>query len=109
MTGFASHAALQIRIHHLPHDRSRANDGDLHHDVVKTFWTQARQARHLRPALDLKHANRVGLLQGGIHRGIVWRQVSEVHFFAVMVANELQGIFEHGHHAEAEQVHFDDA
>ena len=79
--GLSSHATLQIRIHHLSDDRSGTNDGDLHHDVVKTFWLQARQARHLRPALDLKHANRVCLLQSRIHRGIIRRQVGEIYFF----------------------------
>ena len=59
----ASLAALQIRMHHFADDRPRPNDGDLHHNVVKTCWLQARQAGHLRAALDLKHADGVGLLQ----------------------------------------------
>ena len=33
----------------------------------------------------------------------------EVDFFVIVVANEFDGIFEHGHHAEAEQIDFDDA
>ena len=33
----------------------------------------------------------------------------EIHFFVVGIANETDGIFEHGHHAEAEQIHFDDS
>ncbi len=40
---------------------------------------------------------------------IVGRQVGEIYFFAVMIVDELQGIFEHGHHAQAEQVYLDDA
>ena len=33
----------------------------------------------------------------------------EVDFFVIVIANEFDGIFEHGHHAEAEQIDFDDA
>ena len=33
----------------------------------------------------------------------------EVHFFAIVVANDLNGIFEHRHHAQPQQVHFHDA
>src|SRR5580704_3263588 len=107
--GLASHAPMYFWIHHLPHDWSGTNDGDLYHDVVKTFWLQAWQTRHLRPALDLKHANGVGFLQRGIHDRIVGRQVSEIDFLAMMVADELQRIFEHGHHSQTEQIYLDDA
>ena len=37
------------------------------------------------------------------------RQMRQVHFFAVGAANELDGFFKHSHHAQAEQIHFDDA
>ena len=33
----------------------------------------------------------------------------EVDLFFIVIADELDGVFEHGHHAEAEQVDFDDA
>ena len=102
-------AALQKRIHHLSHDRPGTNDGNLHHDVIEALGTQARQARHLGPAFHLKHADGVGFLQRGVNRGVVRRQVSEVHFFAIMIADERDGLFQHRHHAQAEQIHFDDA
>ena len=44
-----------------------------------------------------------------VDQRVVWRQMRQVHFFAVGLADQLDGFFEHGHHAEAEQVHFDDA
>ena len=106
---FASLAPLQKRIHHLPHDRPRPDDRHLHHDVVKLPGPQARQARHLRPAFHLKHSHRVGLLQRGINRRIVLRQMRQVDFFVIVIANEFDGILEHGHHAQAEQIDFDDA
>ena len=33
----------------------------------------------------------------------------QIHFFFVMVANQFERIFQHGHHAEAQQIDFDDA
>ena len=81
----ASLAALQIRMHHFAHDRPRADDGHLHDDVVKTFGAQARQASHLRAALDLKHAHRVGFLQRAINSGIVGGQARQVDLFAVIL------------------------
>ncbi len=70
---------VQVRMHHLAHDRPRPDDGDLHHDVVKLLWPQARQRRHLRAALHLEHADGVGLLESLEHSGIVGRQMGEVH------------------------------
>ena len=63
---FPSLSALKKRIHHLADDRPRPDDCDLHHDVIKAFRAQARQARHLRAAFHLEHADGVGLLQRGI-------------------------------------------
>ena len=38
---------------------ARPHDGDLDHQVVIAARLEARQHRHLRPALDLEHADRV--------------------------------------------------
>src|SRR6266403_3487288 len=35
--------------------------------------------------------------------------MAEIDFFFVVSANQLNGIFEHCHHSEAEKVHLDDA
>ncbi len=35
--------------------------------------------------------------------------MGEIDFLVIMVADKFDGILEHGHHAEAEQIHFDDA
>ena len=106
---FASLAAKNKRIHHLADDRAGADDRDLHHDVIEAQRTQARQGCHLRAAFHLKHADGVGLLQGGIHRRVILRKVGQVDFFVIVVTNEFDGILEHGHHAQAEQIDFDDA
>ena len=36
-------------------------------------------------------------------------KLREVDLFVVVIADQLDGVFEHGHHAEAEQIDFDDA
>ena len=90
-------------MHHLAHDGAGPDDGHLHHDVVKTARHHARQRGHLRAALHLEHADGVGLLQGFENRRIVLRQVREIHF-----GDQFEAVFDHRHHAQAEQVHLDD-
>ena len=48
-------------MHHAALDRPRPHDRDLDHQVVEAARLQARQHAHLRAALDLEHADRVGL------------------------------------------------
>ena len=48
-------------MHHVALDRPRPDDRDLDHEVVESLGLHARQHRHLRPAFDLEHADRVGL------------------------------------------------
>ena len=101
--------ALQIRVHHLPHDGPGADDGHLDHDVVEIPGAQAGQAGHLRPALHLEHAHGVGLLERGVDGGIVGRKMGQVHGLAVVAMDEGERVFERGHHAQPQQIHLDDA
>ena len=48
-------------MHHVALDRAGAHDGDLDDEIVEGPRLQPRQHVHLRPALDLEHADRVGL------------------------------------------------
>ncbi len=101
--------AFQIRVHHFADDGAGANDGHLHYDVVKLARHHTREGRHLRTALHLEHRDGVGLLQRFENRGIFLRQMGEVDRLAVSGRDELQAFFDDRHHAEAEQVHLDDA
>ncbi len=94
---------------HLSDNRTRPNNRHLHHDVVKLCGAQAGQKRHLRAALHLEHADGVGLLQRGVDLRVARRQMRQVDFFAVVIANQPDGFLHHRHHAESEQIHFDDA
>ncbi len=46
--GLEAAAPPDIRMDHVALDGARADDGDLHDDVVETARPQARQGRHLR-------------------------------------------------------------
>ena len=106
--GFPALPALKERVHHVADDRARANDRDLHYDVVKPFRPQAGQTRHLRAAFYLEHSNGVGFLKRGVHVGIISGQMREIHFFMVVIADEFDRVFQNSHHTEAEQIDFYD-
>ena len=48
-------------------------------------------------------------LQRVVYGGVVWWKMRQVHFLPIMLANQVNGILEDSHHAQAEQVHLDDA
>jgi hypothetical protein len=59
-------AAAQIRMDHVSLDRTRPDDGDLDDEIVERPRLHPRQHRHLRAALDLECAERVGLPDHGV-------------------------------------------
>src|SRR3546814_19501933 len=65
----------KIGMDHFTLERPGAYDRDLDHQVVEAFGLDARQHRHLRPALDLEDAQRIGLLYHAIDGGIIILQV----------------------------------
>src|SRR3546814_8943364 len=53
-------AATKIGMDHVALDRTGPDDRDLDDEIVKSARLDVRQHRHLRPALDLEGAERVG-------------------------------------------------
>src|SRR5437764_492495 len=51
---------LQVRMDHAALDGTRPHDRHLDHQVVENLRLQPRQHGHLRTALDLEHAHRIG-------------------------------------------------
>ena len=114
--------AAQIGMHHVALDRARPHDRDLDDEIVELLRLEPRQHRHLRAALDLEHAERVGALQHAVdglffHRD---RREREEAFFvaalrrrtkrqAVMRLGELERLAQAGQHAEPEHVDLEDA
>ncbi len=74
---FGAVAPAQIGMHHVALDRPRAHDRDLDDEVVEFPRLEARQHRHLRAALDLEHADRVGARQHVVDRRVVLRHGGE--------------------------------
>src|SRR5256885_3873967 len=88
-------SALQIWIGHMADNRPRANQCDLHHQIIKMLGMISRQRGHLRTALDLEHAYGVSLLNYFVNIRLVLREMRKINFFFVMMANQINRIFEH--------------
>ena len=93
-------ATIQIRMHHVALDRPWPDDRDFNHDIVKTFRLHPRQRRHLRAALDLKNADRVGVLHDLERFLVVFWNVSEIERPPAFAA-KLERVLHHRHHPQA--------
>ena len=101
--------APQIRMHHLPLDRPGPHNRHLDHQIVKRPRLQSRQHRHLRPALDLKHADRVGPADHVVHGLVVLRDRGQRQLAAVSVAHEVKALANRGEHPKAEAIDLQNA
>src|SRR5579859_6042878 len=71
-------AALDIGVDRSALDRTRPDDRDLDRQVLQRLRPGPAQRLHLRTALDLEHAGRVGRLDAVIRGGIVVWDPAEV-------------------------------
>ncbi len=94
-------APPHVRVHHLADDWPRPNDGDLNNNVIELLRVIPGQGSHLSSALDLKHADCISLLQSAVDLIVLW-QLGQIDFVSVVSWDQLQTIFEHSHHAQAE-------
>ena len=97
-------AAAQIGVDHVALDRAGADDRDLDHQIVEGARLEPRQHRHLRPALDLEHADRIGAAQHLVDGGVLGRDGGELEGDAVMRAQQLEALADAGEHAERQHV-----
>src|SRR6266849_1506649 len=104
---FLAEPPLHVRVDHLAHDGSWADDGDLYHYVVEALRTVARQGGHLCAAFHLKHSHRIGTFQHFIDLRVVLRKLSQVEWLLMVPGYQFEAVFEHGHHAEAKQIDLD--
>jgi len=84
----------QVGVHHLPDDRPGPDDRDLDDEIVEALGLHARQRRHLRAALDLERADRVGAPDHLVGGGVVGRQLREVDTHALVRAHLLERVLE---------------
>jgi len=87
-------AAAQVGVHHVALDRPGADQRHLDHQVVEAARLEARQRVHLRAALHLEDADRVGATEVVVH-GLVGRvERREVDRGAAGLADVLEAVLE---------------
>ena len=91
-------------MHHVTLDRTGANDGNLDDQIVIGARLQARQHRHLGPALDLEGAQRVGLADHRIGARILGRDAGEVILRALVRRHQGQPLGHAGQHAKRQHI-----
>ena len=101
-------AAAEIGMHHVALDRARPDDRHLDDEVVEFPRLEARQHRHLRPALHLEDADGIGLAQhvvdGVAVVGAVLRDGGERQVAAVVELEEVEPAPDAAQHAERQHV-----
>ena len=102
-------AAAQERVHHLALDRARPDDGHLDHQVVEVTRPEARQHRHLRARLHLEHADGVRAADHVVDRRVLRRNVLDPEGRPAPRRNQRQRAPDGRQHAEAEDVHLEQA
>src|SRR4051812_20253496 len=105
---FTSGASRQVRMNHITLDWAGTDDGDLDDHIIKAGWLQSRQGGHLRAAFDLEYANSIRLLHHLKGGGVIRRNSGEFNRMTAL-ACERERVLDDGHHAEPEQIDFDDA
>ena len=102
--GLLAAAAAKIGVDHVALNGAGSDDGDLDDEIVETAGLEPRQHVHLRPALDLEHADRIRPAQHVVDDGVVARHRAERDILAVMGLQESEGLADAGEHAKAEHV-----
>ncbi len=101
--------ALQERMDHVALDRTRPDDRDFDDEVVEAARLEARKHVHLRPALDLEHAQRVALAQHVVDLRHLLRDGRQLETLAMMQVDQIEAFADAGQHAEREHVDLEDA
>ena len=102
-------AMLDVRVDGLALDRPGTHESDLHGQVVDVLRTRAQQALHLRAALDLEVADRVGALDLLVDGLVVERDPREVDRRALQPCDLVDAVLDRREHPEPEQVDLQEA
>ena len=90
-------------------DRPRAHQRHLDREVVEVLRQRARQHLHLRPALDLEHAGRLGRPDRPEGLGVVDRDPREVDPLAARPGDLVDAALDRRQHPQPEQVDLQEA
>ena len=102
-------APVDVRMDGLALDRARPDERDLHGQVVEVLRPRPQQALHLRAALDLESADRVGTLDVLVRRRIVERDARKIDRPAAHARDLLDALLDRRQHPQAEQVDLQEA
>ena len=100
--------ALEEGVDHIALDRPGANDRHLDHQVIETARAQPRQHVHLRPALDLEHAQRIPLAQHVVNRRVLARDFGEGQAAAMVLAQQVEALPDAGQHPQRQDIDLED-
>ena len=96
-------------MHHVALNGPRAHDGDLDDQIVEASGLQARQHRHLRPALDLEYAHGIGAAEHLVHLGVLGRDGGEGQRLAIVQVDEIDRLADAGQHAKRQDIDLEHA
>ena len=94
---------------HIALNGTGTNDSDFNDKVVKCARTHTRQKIHLRAALDLKDAERIGDTEHIIDFRVFLRNRRQCVRLALPRAQKMKGLADTGQHTEGEDINFQHA
>src|SRR5665811_692934 len=97
-----------VWVHRAALDRARPNQRDLDHEVVETARFQPRKCAHLRPALYLEYADRIGAAQHVVDALFLGRDRLQPPLLAKVSLHEIERVRNRTEHAKPEQIEFDE-
>src|SRR5689334_16215870 len=91
-------------MYHVANDRPWSYNGHLDYQVVETCRFETRQHRHLRPAFDLEHTDRIALLTHSIYRRIVLGNIGECILYLVMLQGQVEALAYTRQHSQGKYI-----
>ena len=91
-------------MHHIALNGPWPDNGYFNHQIVKGARPQAGQHRHLCPAFNLKHPNRIRRADHVIHSGILSRDVCQIQMHPIICAQTVQGTRDASQHAQGQHI-----
>ena len=101
-------AAAKVGMGQVALNGAGPDDGHLDHQVVEAGGLHARQRGHLGTALNLEDTNGVGPLHERVGVGVVFGKLRQI-YWASALGGQGDGVLQHGHHAQAQEIDLDDA
>src|SRR5690606_7781824 len=85
---------------------SRPDNGDLYHQVVKTFWLEPWQHRLLGTTFNLKNTNRVGMTDHLIYFCIVLWDVGQRKVKSIVMFSQIKCFSNTCKHTQSKNIDF---